>query len=448
MTTIRFLFTTIALLALASLAHGDLKPTTLDKPLPVQVTLTEKSERVAGAVIRYDPETVVVKTGKGERELKWSQLTGPSQYMVRAQLIDKKSAADWLDLAELGMRYDLREQAKAAVNNAVRLDPASRLKGDAILRGQGAAAAAKPAKDAAPDPLGKPADAAAATSPDLFGKPATAKYEKSTLEQDAKAMAKARAVAASAGETLRIRLAEFETPHFIIFTDWDPREYQFLKDNCEGAYAAVSNQFDIPVKENVFIGKLPVLMFADHAVFNRYATTVDNFPVPATVAGYFTSHGDGTGHMVMWKPRAAGNATAAAERAWAYTLTHEFTHAFVSRYRSNRRVPRWLNEGLAEVIAYNQFPRPGAHAYARARAGEKFDFESLFDDQRMPGGAMYPVMQTMVEALIQEDKKAFLKMFDDIKDGVEPEEALKNNFKAGYKDWEPAWRRYAKNLRD
>jgi hypothetical protein len=339
---------------------------------------------------------------------------------------------DWLELAELGMQWDLREQAKAAVNNAARLDPSTKLKGDAILRAQGAA---KPTK--------------AAANPDASGKAETTeKYQKSTPEQDAKEMARARSRAKATGETLKIKLAEFETPHFIVFTDWDPREYQFLKDNCEGAYTAVSTQFDIPVKENIFIGKLPVYMFVDHATFTRYAVTIDNFPVPATVAGYFQGVSDGTGHMAMWKPRAAGNVTAGAERAWAYTLTHEFTHAFVSRYRSNRRVPRWLNEGLAEVIAYNQFPRPTAHAYARSKANENFDFESLFDDNQMPGGEMYPVMQTMVEALIKEDRKAFLKMFDDIKDGTEPEEALKKNYKAGYKDWEPAWRNYAKRLRE
>jgi hypothetical protein len=64
----------------------------------------------------------------------------------------------------------------------------------------------------------------------------------------------------------------------------------------------------------------------------------------------------------------------------------------------------------------------------------------------MPGGIMYPVMQTMVEALIQENRRAFIQMINDLKDGVEPEAALKKNFHAGYKDWEPAWRKYAKSL--
>jgi hypothetical protein len=245
---------------------------------------------------------------------------------------------------------------------------------------------------------------------------------------------------------MKIRFAEIQTPHFIIFTDWDPSEFNFLKENCEGAYAAVSKQFDIPVKENVFVGKLPVFMFAKHDDFRKYANTVDNFPVPGSVAGYFTSHGDGTGHMVMWKPDVQKYGVQAAKLQWAYTLTHEFTHAFVSRYRTNRNIPRWLNEGLAEVIAYNQFPITQAHLNARMRAGERFDFAALFDDNQMPGGDMYPVMQTMVEAMIRDNRKAFLQMFNDIKDGMDPEEAMKKNYNAGYRQWEPAWRNYAKHL--
>jgi hypothetical protein len=37
-------------------------------------------------------------------------------------------------------------------------------------------------------------------------------------------------------------------------------------------------------------------------------------------------------------------------------------------------------------------------------------------------------------------------MFNDIKDGMDPEEAMKKNYKAGYREWEPAWRNYAKRL--
>ena len=67
-----------------------------------------------------------------------------------------------------------------------------------------------------------------------------------------------------------------------------------------------------------------------------------HFDVPDNVAGYYTQSDAGFGHMVMWKPdvaKAKGNVHL-AELEWAYTLTHEFTHAFVARYRSNGLVPR------------------------------------------------------------------------------------------------------------
>jgi hypothetical protein len=433
-------------------ARAELKPTTLDKPVPANVTLVEKAEKVGGTLTKFDAESLTIKTTKGDRELKWEDLTPPSRYVLRSKVIDPKSAADWLDQAELAMQCDMREQAKTAVSNAFRIDPSSKLKGDAILRGQGAAKpAVANANVAAPDkPATGAAAAAAATSPTGPAKPAASpKYQKSTPEEDAKAIADATKAADEVADKMKIKFAQFQTAHFLIITDWDPREYDFLKTNCEAAYSAVSKQFDIPVKENIFIGKLPIYMFSKQADFMKFSATLDGFPAGRNVLGYYSSRTDGIGHMVMWKPDTSRAANIReAERNWAYTLTHEFTHAFISRYKTDRRIPRWLNEGTAEVIAYGQFPKPEAHRYARMMAGEDFTFENLFNDNMMPGGEMYPVMQTMVEALIKESRKGFLAMFDDIKEGMDPEEAMKKHYKAGYRQWEPAWRRYAKSLRD
>src|SRR5690348_8049849 len=77
-----------------------------------------------------------------------------------------------------------------------------------------------------------------------------AKYEPSTPEADAKAIDQARKSSQAVQQELNLKLDEVQTAHFIVFTDWDPREAGFLKTNLEAAYAAVSRQFDIPVKEN------------------------------------------------------------------------------------------------------------------------------------------------------------------------------------------------------
>ena len=439
--------------------RSELKPTTLEKPINATVAL-EGKPGVTGQLVKYDEETLVIKTAKGEQTLKWSELTAASRYNLRATIADKKDAEEWLDLAELAMQAGMREQAKVCVNRAATIDPKVRLRGEAILRGQGNA---KPTEPSALEKLLKGGPRKSTTTyptkelgTDVAQVPlrpndaVVVRYEKSTPEQDAAAIKVAQDVAAGVIKQLKINLTEFQTAHFIVFTDWDPREYGFLKTNLEKAYSVVSKEFNIPDKENVFVGKLPVFMFARQADFAKYTAVVEGFPAQAGLLGYYRGHGDGSGHLVMWKPdvKRYGDVRI-AELQWAYTLTHEFTHAFVARYRTNRNVPRWLHEGVAEVIAARQFPVRGAYSAARQMADARFDFQALFDDEKRPGGEMYPVMRTMVEALLQDDYKAFLAMFNDIKDGVPPHQALYKHYnKATYVTFETAWRAYAKKLKE
>lgn len=274
------------------------------------------------------------------------------------------------------------------------------------------------------------------------------KYAAATPEQHEKAIADAKSRGQEVAEKLGIKFATVETDHFIIFTDWDKREHNFLKQNLENAYRVVSKQFDMSTKDNIFVGKLPVYMFAKYADFSRFAKQLDGFDgIRPTVAGYYMGRTDGSGHMSMWKPdhTLTGNTSIKdAERKWAYVLTHEFTHAFLARYRTNEFIPRWLNEGIAEVIASSEFPDNDRYILARTIAIEGSDVSFLFDDENMPGGRHYPVMQSMVELLVKTDRKRFIKLIDDIKDGVEPEEALQKHFKTNYANFAPAWREWAK----
>lgn len=394
-------------------------PTTqrMSKPMTVTVMLSDESTKLTGELVAFDKDYLLLKTSKGEQALKWTYLTPLNRYQLRAQLVDKSRAADWLDLAEVAMKCNLPGQAQVAIANATRIDPASRLKGDAIVR------------------------AYASSGP--------VKYQKATPQEHAQAIEFSRDIAKAVSESMGMTFGETQSTHFIIFTDWPSGEHDFLCRQCEDAYAAVSKQFDIPVEENVFVGKLLVFTFAKREDYNRFATTIDHLPGDSIkdVAGYFKPHLDGTGHMAMPHPQTPVG-SARADTEWSHTLTHEFTHAFVARYRTNRPIPRWLHEGIAEWVAYQRFPRKDTHKIARILADYKLDFVSLFDDTKYPGGEMYPVMQTMVEALINDDRRAFIKMFNDIKDGVKPEDALWRNYHATYKDWEPAWRNYARRLKD
>jgi hypothetical protein len=64
----------------------------------------------------------------------------------------------------------------------------------------------------------------------------------------------------------------------------------------------------------------------------------------------------------------------------------------------------------------------------------------------MPSGNYYPVMQTMVELLVNKGRKNFIAMIDAIKDGTEPEAALKQFYKLDYAGLTKEWRDYAVRL--
>lgn len=424
------------------------EPVTLDNPLYAEVFIPSADKRLtklSGQLIWYDQEQFGLKIGPEDRTLQWSEITPTSAFALRQRLIDKSRADQWLALGEWGWNLGAREQAKIALRQAIKLDSGLKKRADAImtvsteLSPTTADSGELIQTNDGPSPVAQPVQKRGAKVPRI-------QYTPATPEQTAAALKRIRDQQQHVEQRLGLNLTEFETDHFIIFTDWDPREHDFLRKNLEEAYRVVSRHFDMSPKDNIFVGKLPVYMFARFSDFSRFAQTIDTFAVSRQVAGYYRGHDDGQGHLVMWKPD--GSLTGSmdiqqAERLWGYVLVHEFTHAFLARYRTNEFIPRWLNEGIAEVIASGVFPYPEKYRTAKLFAQNRVDVMPLFDDEVMPNGQLYPVMQTMVELLIKTNRKSFIALIDDIKDGMEPEEALQKHYNVGYKEFAQAWREWA-----
>jgi hypothetical protein len=444
----------VTLFLIVSTALAD--PVKLPRPVHVDLQLkSDPKKKISADAISYDDAGVTVKTkSAGEATYRWIDVVPSNAFIVRRMIAEPRSANDWLQLGKFGWDIGATSQATNALNTAAKMDRSLKPEVDLALRSAPGRLLKPPATQGADEPTTQPSESPAGTERPPVAQPTkrldsskVVKYQPATPEESAAAIEDARKLAKKVSDHLGITFVEFQTDHFICFNDWDARETNFLKSNLEGAYATASKQFDIPVKENVFVGKLPIFMFARHADFTKFASDVDHFSVPNTVAGYYATmvNQEGQqsgGHMAMWKPDITGNNVSDAERQWAYTLTHEFTHAFVARYRTNQRIPRWLNEGVAEVIANGKFPRQGVRDYARGVALSGKDVISVFDDNNMPGGEMYPVMMTLVETLIAHDRQAFLKYFNDIKAGVDPEEALKKHFHTDHDGLVKAWKKY------
>jgi hypothetical protein len=438
----------LALTLVGASAFADVATTQPAGRVEVEPAVTIRVTQVAGGprggtvgdLVEYDDEGLTIVVGEQRRNFRWIELTPHSAFTARYRLIDQNEADDWLQLAEFAWMIGAEPEAEKSLRWALRLDPTlaadverirSRPPGE--LRG--------PFQEQQEDEGSVFAGEGRELLADSQGR--SSLVEPVTPEQAARAVAAADEAAGRELRKLGMKPRRLETDHFIIYTDWDLADDELLSSALEDAYRLVAGEFGIPLFEDVFVGKLPVYMFNEHELFMRYAREIDGHrQFSNTVAGYYTGRSDGMGKMVMSKPRQLElYGPQVATQIWRRNLTHEFSHAFFARYRSNAFVPRWLNEGLAEVIAERVHPRPGAINTARRAASSSQSISRIFDDRVTAGPEMYPVMMTLVKALHDEDPQRFVQFIDRIKAGENAENVLRDLYDVDYRGLEAAWRR-------
>lgn len=340
--------------ALTICARAD-EPTTAPS-MYVEVFRAGDNVKIAGNLISHDEVGIEVQTKDEVLLLAWEELTPQSAYTVKSRLIDKTKATDWLELGRWAWDHRLKKQATTALQKARQLDRELVDDVDQILRSEPGAQEAE--GDAEPETNAEESSVVATKDEEpeelvLYKEP-TPKDLELAAERAAK-------LKEDAQEIANVELVKLETTHFIIYTDWEEAEYEWMKQQCEMAYRVVAKQFRMSASDNVFVGKLPIIMFDNRDDFETFASQHDDVPVGAA-AGYYAPRSRGMGHMVMWRPnlRVSGEVGRKdAEKIWARILVHEFTHAYIARYKSNARVPRWLNEGMADYTAQGILPSGG-----------------------------------------------------------------------------------------
>jgi hypothetical protein len=229
------------------------------------------------------------------------------------------------------------------------------------------------------------------------------------------------------------KLHVVETPHFLIFSGWDRGGDRELSEASEAMYKMLCTQFDIPAKQNIFAGKCPVYVFPKEAQFVKFTNEVDETH-NAKAAGYEWQNGTGFCYIVM---NGEGN-----KKRFFEVFTHESTHAFVGRYITNRAIPRWTNEGLADLVAGTLVR--GAQASGRYGDAEKEafktgkDVEHVFQDMGLDAFD-YGIAQSFVRYLIARDRLGFIKFVTLIKQGEGEDDALKAAFDLTREEMLHAW---------
>lgn len=107
------------------------------KPIFAAVVMrTTNAELIRGDVVAFDENTVTinVKTLPAPVTHKWTELTTSSACTLRARLIDKTNAQDWLTLATFEWGMGDVDKARSALAQAVHLDATLKPKADALLK--------------------------------------------------------------------------------------------------------------------------------------------------------------------------------------------------------------------------------------------------------------------------------------------------------------------------
>jgi hypothetical protein len=247
-----------------------------------------------------------------------------------------------------------------------------------------------------------------------------------------------------------------ETEHFLIFSAWNRFNDAGLSDVCERMYWRLTQQFELPAGESVWIGKLPIYIFWEPAHYARFTEEVDGSgkidAVMAHVNGYHANRGPFAYVVINGLSAFATNQEQARSRFY-HVLVHEGTHAFLHRYVSDRSMPLWIEEGLADFIAASLVPESEANrSYIRASKSALHDpamLTQVLEKKKDLTPTEYGLAHSLVRLLVQQDRVAMTRFLRLMKIGRSESEALMNAYHMSNDDlirtWKKTWS--ARNLK-
>lgn len=388
-------------------------------PRPVEI----RARLASGAAFTGKLESWDLESFSGSFGTKrWVELVAPDLRRIFTQVMDRKSAAQTLALAEL--LASVPSGAKLAEESfrlAKTLGATDAAIEEARTRGRGALAARaerdRMDRERRLQGAALPADSSATPWPLL------------TDADRATAVTAMRDQARQAMEVVGIAGDPAESEHFLLFGDLPKAEQQRWIRDLEVVYARVLQVLGLPKEVNLFWGKAVVLAFQKEDTFKV---------VEAGVFGRKSTPGlRGVCHMQGPKVFVSlyrGN----DELQCAATLVHEMTHGIVYRYATALQMPDWANEGFAEWVARACVPQSGVDANRRPQGlaffrqgGDASKVMALSGaDGTWPGDNAigYSVGFLLVDLMLAEEPQKFGAWVKAIKGGKPWAQALEEDF--------------------
>ena len=194
-------------------------------------------------------------------------------------------------------------------------------------------------------------------------------------------------------------------------------------------YSSLIEQFHLQENEEVFPAKCPVYCWRTNVRFKKFSRYFDGYE-GTNALGYTRSiEKNGHVHVVIVRP---GKTDYDFDR-FASTLVHEGTHAFLHRLYSNRLIPHWINEGLADFVSERVLGDRsvnGENATLLSRPYVRYDWpiSDMLHSTQPIGVEQYPLAHSLVDYLISLGDDRFVGFIKDLKQGQTVLASLAENY--------------------
>ncbi len=221
----------------------------------------------------------------------------------------------------------------------------------------------------------------------------------------------------------------YETEHFLFCSNIPPHQVQVFIASLDRMYAWMQHTYGVDPGTSVWRGKASVFAFATKEQFAAFERQfMKNEPGGGTAGLCHTDHQRNVCIAVHQGTSADYFGT---------VLVHETSHGFIHCYKTPVRVPSWVNEGMAEVIASKMVPS----SQGVQRKEQKFLEAMRASPQPQLGGDFFATDKnilfehyggatTMTRFLIQTSQEKYVRFINLLKEGMPWEDAMQASYNA------------------
>jgi hypothetical protein len=217
----------------------------------------------------------------------------------------------------------------------------------------------------------------------------------------------------------------YETKYFLLLSSLPPQLAAMCQPHLDAMHEELCKAYAVERPDKLWLGKAVVVAFSSKEDFMQFEQVFFHTNPPANVQG--------AANQVSSGEDVVGCCCGDDPMYFAHVLVHETTHGFNHRYKSSRRLPNWLDEGIADWVAMSVV-KMDKRAFARVtssvqQARQQGTLGGDFFTAEHISAWQYGIASSMVNFLLKYDRKAFRRLIDEIKLGAKWEDALQKTYR-------------------